>query len=117
MATIFQKGDKVSWAGLEGIIITYSEGIDLDYPLGVLFKNGLQASFTVDGKYMLAHIEPSLKFIERPRKTKKIKVWANVYINSKLEPIIAIHKDKSDSTFSCERGGVTQEIEIEVLDV
>jgi hypothetical protein len=61
----FQIGDKVLWAGCEGIVTKIASN-ELRYPLEVTFKEFDEMDFfTEDGKFCDWHIEPSLKLIYR----------------------------------------------------
>lgn len=69
----FQVGDKVSAFGVEGIVTRITDAAF--FPIKVDFPDDINSSFTIDGRYLGWHKEPSLKLIERPKKkVKKYKV-------------------------------------------
>lgn len=69
----FQVGDKVSAFGVEGVVTRITDVVL--FPIKVDFPDNINTSFTIDGRYLGWHKEPSLKLIERPKKkVKKYKV-------------------------------------------
>lgn len=69
----FQVGDKVSAFGVEGVVTRITDVVL--FPIKVDFPDSINTSFTIDGRYLGWHKEPSLKLIERPKKKgKKYKV-------------------------------------------
>jgi hypothetical protein len=115
--TEFKVGDIVEAFGVRGGVHT----ICRDEPkVCVKFDvSGGYVYFCSSGHLEPWHKEPSLKLIERPRKTKKVKVWVNVYADKHTSLHGYFHASKQDAetaTRCSERHAVTQEIEVEVLD-
>lgn len=75
----FKVGDKVEAFGVEGDVINDDINDDWGdvYPIFVHFENGHHVSFTSDGKSHKWHKTPSLKLIERPKKTRVFKEFVN----------------------------------------
>lgn len=63
---IFKKGDKVSFGGLEGVVI--QNDMLLKLPVSVQFGEHTIEYFTKDGRYFLSHPEPLLKLIDPAEK-------------------------------------------------
>lgn len=108
----FEVGDIVEAFGVRGVV----EGNALDESIQVRFGTHV-TYFYPDGKAALWHATPSLKLIERPRKTKKVKVWVNCgFIGSYPYPSVYTHFSEEDARECALTDMVTQEIEVEVLD-
>lgn len=75
----FQVGDVVERCTTMGVV--ESANYESGFPIGVNFGDGIFESFTIDGRLLDWHTEPSLKLISRPKqKVKKTReVWVNVY--------------------------------------
>lgn len=71
----FKVGDKVDWLGLQGRIVAIYGG-DSTLPIEVRFSNGTLCSFRSDGSFLKGQ-PPTLKVIERPKRTVKKKVWVS----------------------------------------
>lgn len=114
--TKFKVGDIVETFGARGLVVTINNS--RDYPIGVTFDEGRFSSFTPDGRHHDWHKTPSLVLIERPKKTKKIKVWANVYSDPLAPTVVSIVVRASElsAITHCIKDGVTQQIEVKVLD-
>lgn len=69
----FQVGDRVRWGTAEGVVV---EHFDREYLTFRVNFNGRYAWFGVDGSY-IADLpgQPLLELVERPKKTRKVKVW------------------------------------------
>lgn len=90
----FQIGDRVSWMGLLGrIISTEVPGyINALYCINVDFGVHGTESFTKDGKIHEYHKEPSLIFVSRPKKIVKTLVDNNAVLdfNGGSSPIVIL---------------------------
>lgn len=74
MKNMFQVGDKVRAFGVSGIVNSIDE--DDSYPVEVEFENDKHASFTMEGKEVEWHKEPSLVLVERSNKLVKVYQYA-----------------------------------------
>ena len=110
----FQVGDRVKFAGCEGVVDNVLE--DCKYSIRVRFDTYLNPiSFTEDGKLDFWNKEPLLTLIERPKKKKK--VWVNIYppkdgVNAHFYP----SRDEADQQKYIDRIACV-EIEVEDTDV
>lgn len=69
---MFKVGDKVRAWGVDGIV-TNHRGLDADYPVIVKFDHdNLHDFFTLDGKLLFWHKEPSLVLVERAEKFEEV---------------------------------------------
>jgi hypothetical protein len=84
----------------------------------VLFANNYVTNFHLDGKDCDWHATPSLKLIERPRKTKKVKVWVCVGPATKDGDHFVSNGYHTKALAADWDNGkhITQQIEVEVLD-
>lgn len=73
--TKFSVGDKVSWCGVEGVVVEYNFVPHCKYAVRAEFKD-IMAWFTEDGKAHYWHTEPSLKLISKAKKKRKVKLYA-----------------------------------------
>jgi len=115
----FQVGDIVEAFGVRGrvdradtsvISVTYTD------PSAACIAGG--NAFTPDGRLHIWHVTPSLKLIERPRKTKKVKVWVNVFKPPSFDRQAAVlsYANEQQAHDYANPGSITQEIEVEVFD-
>lgn len=109
----FKVGDIVEAFGVRGWVTDITKSF-----VHVAFNNAAADSFFSDGRQRGWHAAPSLKLIERPRKTKKVKVWVNVYPSSAHDtrPWLSCHIDENDARDYRDSTGITQQIEVEVID-
>lgn len=112
----FKVGDIIEAFGLRGVVTEVSG--HPSYPICVDFDESAGGErFTADGKERVWHRAPSLKLIERPKKTKKVKVWVNAYPETySLRNVVCIHDNEAMARSTCAKDGITQQIEVEVLD-
>lgn len=111
----FKVGDIVEAWGVRGVVVPN----DYDDSICVQFEGHDPVYFFYpDGKEKKWHKELSLKLIERPIKTKKIKVW----IDAQLIPdyldslFLRVSKDRVTADTYGTHDSIVQEIEIEVYD-
>lgn len=78
--TKFNIGDQVEWCGLPGVVARYDW--DEAEPVVVYFSGSGEYMFTVDGKFISEHTEPSLKLISKAKKKRKVKLYA--YLEEKV---------------------------------
>lgn len=64
METVFKKGDEVFHICYGWGEVDFIDEKPEDYPIFVAFRNGLEESFTLDGKFKLTDINPTLSFTE-----------------------------------------------------
>lgn len=107
--TEFKVGDIVEAWGFSGQVMTIIPG---SQRIKVDFGDGYYSTFYLNGKLEPWHKEPSLKLIERPRKTKKVKVWVNAYTDYDVFTYLTEQEARAVAGTKA----ITQQIEIEVLD-
>jgi hypothetical protein len=95
MSHIFKVGDRVSFGGLEGEVV--SDDSCSDYPISVEFESGHTNDFTADGRLSEYHTEPLLKLVT-PAKTKvKRALYAYQFIEHEAPQLSSgFYKDDSD---------------------
>lgn len=94
--TKFQDGDKVEWAGAEGVVAVDDGTIRC---LKVKFLDAEPRWFYADGRFEQWHKEPSLKLIERPKKKVAKTMYQVIYGTIDDEVILSrgLYKDDSDA--------------------
>lgn len=83
----FKVGDIFDWCGIRGTVLNIEE--KHQYGLYTRLENGLDYTFTLDGKLHRWHKEPTIKLIERPEVpeiTKRIVKKYNVLYKRISEP-------------------------------
>ena len=112
----FKVGDIVEAFGVRGVVTTVNGNGNCE----VRFSKPaplMESWFFKDGRLSDWHAAPSLKLIERPRKTKKVKVWVNCgLIGSMTYPVVYTHPSEEVARNCALNDSVTQQIEVEVLD-
>jgi len=86
---MFKVGDKVKWAGVEGVVI--GTGVaDETYRIWVSFKNGEEGRFTRDGKLLDWHKEPSLVLVERDANFEEVVGYSPVCKSFSSNDVVTI---------------------------
>jgi ribosomal 30S subunit maturation factor RimM len=114
----FQVGDIVEAFGVRGKVTEVTAFVYVKYDTEYAPRTS-NNSFLPDGRSCSWHVTPSLKLIERPKKTKKVKVWVNVWPRKNGGITLSVHdQNKADALYCVvtDPTGITQEIEVEVLD-
>jgi len=87
---MFKVGDKVKWAGVEGVVSGIIE--DGNYPIWVSFENcrGGGIAFKQDGKLLDWHKEPSLVLVERAAKFEEVVGYSPVCKSFSSNDVVTI---------------------------
>lgn len=102
MTPQFQVGDIVEAWGVRGVVREIVGELVFVQVKGV---DGIDRvdSFYLDGKYLPWHLKPSLIFISRPKKTRKVEktIWVNVYPRGERPEAHLSEKDAKGYAVSC----------------
>ena len=119
----FQEGDICSFGGVKGTISYFP--YNYEYPICLNYENDSHYDvFTRDGKARTFHSEPSLLFLERPTKKKKVtktvEVWINIYTENTEYDWAYVYKTKKaadesavDNRIECIKLTGSYEIKVE----